>query len=177
MSRHPVIVGILGGAVWGAVLRAWMRFISTDPEFSWSGTLFIVGAAALAGLVVGVLWWRHLEGGSRWWKVLGLGALPVFGGAGVLMLPSALLGAAGLGRTVWPLPVRATLVAIALGGQYVLFGISGEPFPEGRIIPAIAWYTLMIGIQMWAMSVLFRPRVLDQREIEARSLIRSRATL
>ena len=159
MSRHPIIVGLLGGAVWGAVLRAWMRFISTSPEFSWSGTLFIVGAAALAGLVVGVLWWRHLAGGSGWWKLLVVGVLPVFGGAGAVMLPSALLGAVGFGATRWPLAARAALVAVAVGGQYALFGAGGEAFPDGRVIPAVAWYTVMIGIQMWAMSVLFRPRV------------------
>lgn len=129
MARHPVIAGFVGGAVWGVVLRAWMRYISTNPEFSWSGTLFIVGAAAMAGLVVGVLWWRHLEGGSRWWKALGLGVLPVFGGAGAVMLPSALLGAVGFGRTRWPLPVRAVLVAVAVGGQYAFFGTGGETSP------------------------------------------------
>jgi hypothetical protein len=27
------------------------------------------------------------------------------------------------------------------------------------MIPALAWYTVMIGIEMWAVSVLFRPKV------------------
>ena len=177
MSRHPVIVGLLGGALWGAVLRGWMRYISTSPEFTWSGTLFIVGAAALAGSVVGVLWWRHRVGATHWWKVLGIGVLPVFGGAGAVMLPSALLGAIGLGRTPWPFPVRATLVAIALGGQYVLLGVGGEPFPEGRVIPAIVWYTVMIGIQMWAISVLFRPHAAHERDAAVGRPIPSRAVL
>ncbi|MEX2425124.1 MAG: hypothetical protein WD990_14230, partial [Acidimicrobiia bacterium] len=157
MARHPVVIGILGGAAWGTVLRAWMRFISTDPEFSWSGTLFIVGAAAWAGLIIGVVWWRYLAGGSRWWRLFGIGTLPVFGGAGIVMLPSAILGAVGFGRTRWPSAIRATLVVVAVGGQFALLGLGGDVFPEGRLIPAMAWYTVMIGIQMWALSVLFRP--------------------
>ena len=174
MTRHPIIVGLLGGALWGAVLRAWMRFITTNPEFSWSGTLLIVGVSALAGTAVGILWWQRLTGRSSWWKLAGVGVLPVFGGAGMVMLPSAFLGAVGIGRTRWPVPVRATLVVVAVGGQYALFGAGGETFPDGRILPAIAWYTVMIGIQMWALSVLFRPRVMNTREDAVRESGRSR---
>jgi hypothetical protein len=156
MSRHPVLTGLVGGFVWGSVLRLWMRYISTHPEFSWSGTLFIVGAAAVAGLVLGVLWWR--AGGSRWWRLIAVGILPAFGGAGIIMLPSVLVGAAGLGRTNWLRPVRLGMITVALGAQYAFLGL-GEEFPEGRMIPALAWYTVMIGIEMWAVSVLFRPKV------------------
>lgn len=166
MSRHPIIVGLLGGAAWGAGLRAWMRFISTNPEFTWSGTLLIIGVSAIAGAVVGILWWQRLTGRSSWWKLVGIGILPVFGGAGMVMLPSALLGAVGFGRTPWSTPVRATLVGVALIGQYVLFGAGSGTFPEGRMIPAIVWYTAMIGIQMWALSVLFRPRVSRDDAVE-----------
>src|SRR5918994_253213 len=48
----PVVLlgGLLGGVVWGIDARVWMRFISTDPEFTWSGTLFIVIGFGVAGL-------------------------------------------------------------------------------------------------------------------------------
>jgi hypothetical protein len=48
LSRVKVIAGyFLTGLVLGVIARFWMRWISTDPEFSLSGTIFIVGAFAL----------------------------------------------------------------------------------------------------------------------------------
>ena len=44
-------IGVLGGAALGIVARAWMRLISEDPEFSWSGTLFIVIGFTCSGSV------------------------------------------------------------------------------------------------------------------------------
>ena len=42
--------GLALGAGWGVLARVWLRMISTNPEFSWSGTLLIIGFSALAGL-------------------------------------------------------------------------------------------------------------------------------
>ena len=39
-----LMVGAVGGAAFGAAFRVWMRFVSDDPAFSWSGTLIIIGA-------------------------------------------------------------------------------------------------------------------------------------
>ena len=36
--------------MWGICARVWMRFIATDPEFTWAGTLFIVIGFGIAGL-------------------------------------------------------------------------------------------------------------------------------
>lgn len=48
LSRVKVVAGyFLTGLAIGVIARFWMRWISTDPEFSWSGTIFIVGAFAL----------------------------------------------------------------------------------------------------------------------------------
>ena len=41
--------GLLLGVGWGIAARVWMRLVSTVPDFSWTGTLVIVGLAALAG--------------------------------------------------------------------------------------------------------------------------------
>jgi len=48
----PIVLlgGLLGGLAWGINARVWMRFISADPEFSWTGTLFIVIGFGIAGL-------------------------------------------------------------------------------------------------------------------------------
>ena len=45
-----LIAGLAGGLAWGVFARMWMRFISTDPQFTWNGTLFIVIGFGLAGL-------------------------------------------------------------------------------------------------------------------------------
>ena len=50
-----ILLGVLCGAGWGVAARVWMRLISTDPTFTWSGTLFIVGASAFAGLGMGIV--------------------------------------------------------------------------------------------------------------------------
>jgi hypothetical protein len=48
LSRVKVIAGyFLTGLAIGVIARFWMRWISTDSEFSWSGTILIVGAFAL----------------------------------------------------------------------------------------------------------------------------------
>ncbi len=47
-------LGFALGATWGVLARVWMRLISTEPEFSWVGTLSIVGLAAVLGAGVGV---------------------------------------------------------------------------------------------------------------------------
>jgi len=35
-------IGLFGGAALGVTARAWMRFIADHPEFTWTGTMFIV---------------------------------------------------------------------------------------------------------------------------------------
>src|ERR687898_224194 len=63
----PVVLlgGLLGGVVWGIDARVWMRFISTDPEFTWSGTLFIVIGFGVAGLGEAVGLFRLCRGVPR----------------------------------------------------------------------------------------------------------------
>ena len=43
--------GLFGGFALGAAARAWMRLISDTPEFTWSGTIFIVAGFTVFGLV------------------------------------------------------------------------------------------------------------------------------
>src|SRR3954454_7152387 len=46
--------GAAVGAAYGVALRAWMRLVSTDPDFTWSGTGYIVGAFTVLGAMVGL---------------------------------------------------------------------------------------------------------------------------
>ena len=57
-GRPPVWAAVLGGAGiglgWGAVARIFMRLISDDPEFTVSGTAFILVVFTLAGAFAGL---------------------------------------------------------------------------------------------------------------------------
>ena len=111
-------VGVLGGAVLGIAARAWMRLISEDPEFSWSGTLFIVIGFTVFGFgqsIVAVTRSR-LE---RRWKVTGVRAigvvtmLPLFVAAGAIMFPTVVGGGLAVARTEWRVGWRIGCVVFA----------------------------------------------------------------
>ena len=106
-------LGLALGAAWGVLARVWMRLISTDPTFSWSGTLFIVGPAALLGAGVGLVDAALRTGRSGWWRLAVLPGLLLLLGPGTLLAPSFLMG--GL---AWP-PHRKWLRAL---GALVLVG-------------------------------------------------------
>lgn len=96
LSRHALLraalVGFGLGAAWGAVARAWMRLVSTSPEFSWSGTVMIVGLSAVLGMLVGVSWRaRHATGRRRWFRLLFVPGLILFAGQGLPLAPGFLV--------------------------------------------------------------------------------------
>jgi len=75
-------IGIFFGATLGALARGWMRIISDDPEFSWDGTLLIVGIFTVWGFTQGtVIGVRRIT--SRRWIVT---LARVFGSVGLLAL-------------------------------------------------------------------------------------------
>lgn len=83
-------VGAALGALWGVVARAFMRLLADDPHFSWSGTLFILGLATVAGACVGLVRGARVAGRSGWWRLAALPALVVFAGPGMVLAPAAL---------------------------------------------------------------------------------------
>jgi hypothetical protein len=122
VERRPapaVLAGALGaGVAWGVLARGWMRVISTDPEFTSSGTIFIVGAFAVAATAQAMALVARrrrspaLRGAGR---VVGLvGMLPLFIGAGVTMFPTVVGGGLALGQRGWPRPLRAFAVVVAV---------------------------------------------------------------
>lgn len=99
--------------------RVWMRFISTDGEFSWAGSFIVVGAFAFA--VVGqaaVFLARRSELRAIWFvglRVLSLiMLLPLGVGAGAFALPLVLLVPLAAVRTGWPSWLRGLLGVLAL---------------------------------------------------------------
>jgi hypothetical protein len=114
-----VVVAPFAGAALGVVARCWMRLITEDPEFTWSGTIFIVLAFTIAGAGHGVAWAVRRAGGRRRWSTTarvaaGVLTLPIFAGAGAMMLPTVFGASLAGARDDWPRAARAvaTLVAI-----------------------------------------------------------------
>ncbi len=160
--RQPVSAGVIGGLVWGIALRAWMRYITTDPEFTWSGTLFIVGATTLVGALLGFARHRRNLGGVGWWRFSVLGLL-LLGAGGSVMWPSVILGAIALGitRPAW---VRLLLGAGAVAAQVPV--LADTVIGNGRLssvesVLATLWYIPMLGAETWAFSVAFSPKAAE----------------
>jgi hypothetical protein len=113
------LAGAALGLGWGVTVRAWMRLISTDPEFSWSGTGYILGACTVIGLLLGAAEAGRRRGAMRWWRATGASALLLGVGAGIIVVPTALLGGLAAGRRRWHPAIRAVL-ALAAAAPAVL---------------------------------------------------------
>ena len=141
-----------------------MRLVSTDPEFTWSGTLFIVGVFAFAGLMQGVA--LAVRGrGWRWWAQLPVRAVAAFsalllgGGAGVVMLPSIVSGSLATARTDWPRALRIGLTAVAVVNTVALLWLFGDE-PLGWRRP-VGWLTMLplYAVIIGGVSLNLRPLV------------------
>jgi hypothetical protein len=130
-------VGAALGGVWGIVARAWMRLISETPEFSWSGTMFIVLVPTVAGALLGFAAARRRRGRARVARTAaGFATLFLGVGAGTLMLPTILLGGLALSRRHFPLWMRLTAALGVLGMRFLLVGV--ESGSGGQLATALA---------------------------------------
>lgn len=147
-------LGALGGLVLGVIARAWMRWISTDPEFTWSGSIFIVLGFVLFFTGHSLVLLGRKKGWSRTWLTVArvvavILSLPIFGAAGASMLPTVLTASLGLGRTDWPRPVRRVLIVLSLIIPFFIVRDIGSDFgwniiTAGRIILYVLIYHIII---------------------------------
>ena len=114
-----ILTGAMGGALLGVVARLWMRWISTDPEFTWSGTIFIViGFAIFAANQATVFVLRKKTKSRRITSIIrGAGvlfSLPIFAAAGAIMFPTVALASIAVWQKTMDKKVRLALLAISL---------------------------------------------------------------
>jgi hypothetical protein len=135
-------LGFAAGVVWGAVARLFMRLLSTSPEFSWSGTLFILGVGAVTGTCVGVVHAARVSGRSAWWRLAGLPALILFAGQGMVLLPAAV----GMAAVLRGRAVARTLGAMVVAGSPLVVVVSDESLGVTR--------TQVVGLALMVLSAV-----------------------
>lgn len=142
--------GVLLGVGWGVLARLWMRMISTQPEFTWAGTLLIIGFAALAGLGLGLVHGARTTGRRRWWRLAVVLAVPVSSlGQGAVFAPAFWLsGIAVAGRG--PRVLRWALIALGAAPAVLLWVTSPER--DRELIPAP---TFLVGFWLLAAGIAF----------------------
>lgn len=148
-----LLAGLVIGAAWGGLARLWMRLLTTGrPEFTWSGTLFIVGVFAIAGMTAGVV----VGARRRRWRGHPMRALRMVGfsgtlflslGQGALMAPTLLLGGLAIARRGWPTWLRAVLALLALGPVALVHASAWSDWPHTplRLAAALALCLVVYG--------------------------------
>lgn len=114
-----ILAALVKGFVLGVVARAWMRWISTEPDFSWSGTIFIVQAFMIFMVnqsVIKLL--RQRFKGRRsvlLIRIFGvIFSLPIFTGAGGMMFPAVALASVATWNPSLGKRTRGVLLLLAL---------------------------------------------------------------
>ena len=155
-QRHLVIpLGAISGLVLGIVARLWMRWISTDPEFTWTGTIFIILAFVLFGTFHSLSFFAREGNWSRGrLKIIRaiaiIFSLPLFSAAGSSMLPTVLTGSLALWRIDWWRWLRIFLGIVSLIIPANLVRGFGNDFgwgiaTGGRTLLFILIYAIVIG--------------------------------
>ena len=146
--------GFLGGLMLGVIARLWMRWISTDPEFTWEGTIaIVVGFTVFFTVHATVFLGIRKAWSRRWLTVARVGAVIfsalLFNAQGALMMPTVLTTSLATGRTDWPRPVRLVLFMLGLIPAGIIARDIGSDFgwgitTAGRIVLFILIYCVVV---------------------------------
>ena len=178
--------GLLLGAAWGVAARVWMRLISDQPEFSWAGTLFVVGLAAVFGASTVAAATALRQGRSGWWRLLATPGLLLFASQGIAFLPGFLVAAAGLSRrsrTGYVVALVGVLVVpVLLWGDLRLDEVTMLPASTRAQVAMLVGMPLLGLAQAWMARELFvtggaRARAQSDSPDLARSSRRSESSL
>jgi hypothetical protein len=117
-AAWAIPIGIVVGTALGVIARGWMRLLADDPEFTWSGTIFIVAAFTITGFGHATAWAALRTTRRRRWAtpvriIGGFLTLPLFVGAGGMMLPTVAGASLARWRGDWPRPARVAMIMVA----------------------------------------------------------------
>ena len=148
------------GAGWGGIARLWMRFITTEAEFSWAGTLFIVVGFGVAFLGQTGVYLARRNAASRT-AFIGLRVLavvtllPLSFGAGALGFPVIVLAPLAVIRSGWNRWLRLLLGILVV---VVVVGVSASLFSEltpMRAAVGSVWFVAVYAVLVWAVCFSF----------------------
>jgi hypothetical protein len=139
-----------------------MRLISTDPQFTWSGTGYIVGVFTVLGTTAGLATAaRHRHRPRSLLVVRGIGivlSLGCFVAAGAAMLPTIVPAALGRARTDWNRLVRIALVATGAATAVILsLFVTMTELPPGRFVLGLTLYLALCGVEVEMTARLYAP--------------------
>ena len=156
--------GLVGGLAWGINARLWMRFISTNPEFTWSGTLFIVIGFGVAGLAQsGAYLGRRASLTRPAMTVLRvvavIGLLPLGVAAGASMFPTIILATLALTHHTWPRWLRGILAAVALLPAVATALSFFDDLSLMRAVVGVIWFIAIYAGIIWAARSSLGPQL------------------
>jgi hypothetical protein len=155
--------GLAGGVAWGIHARVWMRFISTDPQFTWSGTLFIVLGFGIAGLAQSAAYLGR-RAGLRRSRLTGVrvaafaGLLPLGAAAGGPVFPTIVIAPLALTHTEWSTRTRLLVGGIALIPVVAIAGILLDDLSVGRAAAGFVWFLGVYAGIVWAARFTMAPQ-------------------
>ena len=165
--------GLFGGLSLGVAARAWMRFIAEDPEFTWNGTIFILLAFTVFGFTQSVAAVARQRARRRWIstasRVLGaIGFMPLFVGAGAIMLPTVVGGGLAVSRADWRRVPRAICVIGALGpvvlvGSQLVGSFGWSLHTLAGLVAMLAIYGVVISATRFTIAAPAGGRKLSRR--------------
>ena len=161
-------VGLVTGIGLGVAARSFMRLLTDDPEFTWSGTAFIIGLFTVFGVVQSVVAAIRSRTTRQWITVParllgGLSYLMLGGGAGVVMVPFLWFGALALWQTTWHRWKRATLAGLAAANMVGFIGITLseeglDRLLEARVVAGFALFTATYAAAVRSVGPTLSPR-------------------
>ena len=159
-----LVAGLAGGLAWGVNARVWMRFIATRPEFTSSGTLFIITAFGIAGLTQAVVYLgrRRLlrRPALTVLRVIGIVLLlPLAFGAGSIAFPTIILAPLALTQRNWSLWLRRAIGVVALVPLVVVPMSIIEDFSPGRAAVGTIWFLSIYAVLVWAARFSLAPQL------------------
>ena len=155
--------GLAGGLAWGMIARLWMRFISTNAEFTWSGTLFIVIGFGIAGLAQSGAYLGRRANLARpaltAVRVVAVIALiPLGAAAGASMFPTIILATLALTQHTWPRWLRGILFAVALVPTVATVLSFFGDLSLMRAVVGVIWFLAIYAGIIWAARLSLGPQ-------------------